>query len=56
VSEKTKHVLSVSVFVAILLIMAVISFADGPAGWERLPILRKCPVDRWPDGVPMPPA
>ena len=38
-SEKTKHVLSVSVFVAILLVMAAISFADGPDGWGRLPFL-----------------
>ncbi len=38
-SEKTKHVLSVAVFVAILLVMAAITFADGPGGWERLPIL-----------------
>ena len=38
-SEKTKHVLAVAVFVAIVLVMAAITFADGPDGWDRLPIL-----------------
>jgi hypothetical protein len=38
-SEKTKHILSVAVFVAIVLVMAAITFADGPHGWGRLPFL-----------------